>query len=134
MPSLRGCIEWLRRRVSVRALWFVAWALIGACYAFAFVELLSIGVLLLVPAVAGTYLITRRSGSLAGLPGVLAGIGAAPLVIALINRGGPGQVCTSTATSSSCTQEVSPWPWLVAGLVLVVAGVAWQLRRPRGPW
>jgi hypothetical protein len=57
-----------------------------------------------------------------------------PLLVAYLNRGGPGNVCTTTATSQSCTTEWSPWPWLAAGLLLVAAGAvtfAWLRARLR---
>ena len=63
--------------------------------------------------------------------GLLSGLGLVPLFVAYLNRGGPGTVCVSTATSQSCTQEWSPWPWAGAGLALVTAGfvIFLMLRR-----
>jgi hypothetical protein len=57
------------------------------------------------------------------LTGILAG-GAAPLLyVAWLNRHGPGSHCTVTATSSSCTDEWTPWPFVVVAVAMVVAGV-----------
>jgi hypothetical protein len=53
------------------------------------------------------------------------------LYIALLNRGGPGDVCTTTGTSSACTEEWSPWPFLAVGVALVVSGIV-LTRLPRG--
>jgi hypothetical protein len=61
---------------------------------------------------------TRRSHT--GLPGLIAGAGVLPLVIAWLNRSGPGNVCTP----GECTEEWSPWPWLAAGVVLIAVGTA----------
>jgi hypothetical protein len=55
--------------------------------------------------------------------GGLTGLALPLLWIGYENRDGPGDVCTTTATGGSCTQEWSPWPWLVAGTVLGIAGV-----------
>jgi len=56
----------------------------------------------------------------------LSGAGALPLVVAWLNRDGPGDVCTawSGGQCAAGTEEWSPWPWFAAGVVLVVAGVA----------
>jgi hypothetical protein len=129
MPWLRGSTEWLGRRLSTRSRWFAAWALVGVLYSFAVIGLLSIGIFLLPIALIGTWVVSRQPRSVIGIPGVLAGLGIAPLFVALVNRDGPGQVCTTSATSSSCTQELSPWPWLIAGLVLLAVGIAWMHSR-----
>jgi hypothetical protein len=54
----------------------------------------------------------------------LSGAGIVPLVVAWLNRDGPGDVCRAIGgAGSECTEEWSPWPWLAAGVVLVGAGV-----------
>jgi hypothetical protein len=55
----------------------------------------------------------------------LSGAGVLPLVVAWLNRDGPGDVCTAWSGGQCVagTEEWSPWPWLAAGVVLVVAGV-----------
>ncbi len=54
----------------------------------------------------------------------LSGLGVLPLVVAWLNRDGPGEVCRSLgATGQECTEEWSPWPWLAVGVTLVAAGV-----------
>jgi hypothetical protein len=68
-------------------------------------------------------------------PGIVAGLGVPLLYVGYLNRGGPGIVCTSWASGGECTQETSPWPWVVAGLLLAVAGAGLSMaaarRRPR---
>ncbi len=48
-----------------------------------------------------------------------------------LNRFGPGEVCTITDTGQGCVQQSSPWPWLVVGLLLLVAGIAVHVSRVR---
>jgi hypothetical protein len=76
--------------------------------------------------------INRRWGITGSVVGAAAGLGAGPLVVAYLNRQGPGTVCHAVGGSgTSCTDEFSPWPWLAAGVLLVAAavGVHVALRR-----
>jgi hypothetical protein len=63
--------------------------LVGALFAFGLLALLSIGLLLLLAAVVGTVVLSRRPAAGRGLPGVIVGVGIAALFIAYRNRGGP---------------------------------------------
>jgi hypothetical protein len=54
------------------------------------------------------------------------------LYVAWLNRDGPGQVCTSTATDTSCADEWSPWPFVALAVVLAGAGVVAFVRGRRG--
>jgi hypothetical protein len=110
---------------------FAAWLLIGAAYAVGVLGAATIGVFVLVIAVAGTAVVLRRRGSTEGVPGLVAGVGVVALAIAVMNRDGPGEVCTRTATSVSCADQWSPWPWLAIGAVLVAASLAWLAVRRR---
>jgi hypothetical protein len=76
------------------------------------VALLAGGALFAVPA-------ARRSAW-----GIVTGGGIALLVVAYIQRDGPGTTCWGTATGGGCEQHLDPRPWLAAGLFLVLAGVA----------
>ena len=69
-----------------------------------------------------------------GLPGLISGLSLPLFYVAFLNRSGPGTVCTSTATSQSCVDEWSPWPWLAIGIVLLVSGCVWfaMSNRRRG--
>ena len=58
-----------------------------------------------------------------GVVGLVTGFGVPLLWVGYLNRSGPGQVCTTTATSQSCEQQWSPWPWLAVGLLAATAGV-----------
>ncbi|MCR6649801.1 MAG: hypothetical protein NVV70_17285 [Cellulomonas sp.] len=100
------------------------WALAGLCLSFVVsvlgVFLVPVGLALVV------VLVVRRRAS--GWPAALVGAGLLPLWVAWENRAGPGEACTSTATSQSCTELFSPWPWAAVGLVLVVLGVTLVVR------
>lgn len=104
--------------------WFVAWLVVGAGYGVALVGALTIGVLVLPVAVAATVAVASRSHG-RGMPGLASGLGAPLLYIAYLNRSGPGLVCTAVGRSGQrCMDEGSPWPWVAAGLVLLVGGAA----------
>jgi hypothetical protein len=101
------------------------------------VGLLVISPLAVVPAAIGAWRATRASlrGS---WPGLLAGIGAASLFVAFVQRHGPGTVCWHTATASGCDQYLNPWPWpwavegvapwAAAGVALVAASLVFRAR------
>jgi hypothetical protein len=112
-------------------IWFAGWAVVGAAYAFGLLGALSIGMFVLPCALLATWYLARRRQSMAGVAGVLAGVGAPLLVLAFLNRGGPGMVCHD----ATCWQQSSPWPWLIAGVLFLLLGVAGQVlaahrRRP----
>lgn len=117
------------------ATWFGLWAVAGGAAALGILTLLTIGVFVLPAALAlGAVLALRGRRQQAG-PGILAGLGVPLLYVGYLNRGGPGTVCTALAGGTECTQETSPWLWVAAGLLLVIAGLSLSLaaarRRPR---
>ena len=107
----------------VRVWPFFAWALVGAGSFVALLAVFTIGifVLPLVLAAMTGLLIWRGSRNVAAV-GVVSGLGLVPLYVAFLNRGGPGDVCSSSSAGQSCTTEWSPWPWLIAGILLVGGG------------
>ena len=121
----------LRRRAVV---WFIAWMLTGAGYALGLLGALTIGPYVLLVTVAATIVLATRARTLVGLPGLVSGLSLPLFYVAFLNRSGPGTICTTTATSRSCVDEWSPWPWLVIGVVLLVGGCAWfaTANRRRG--
>ena len=111
-------------------LWYAAWLAVGALSAIAILDSLTFGVLVLPVAVAATIVLARSPRSLHGLPGVLAGASLPLLYIAFLNRDGPGDVCYRNAHGGSCTQEWSPWPFLLVAAALVAVSVL-LARRPK---
>jgi hypothetical protein len=109
---------------------FLAWAAVGAGAALGVVSILTIGIFVLAATAALAVLLARRGSRRLAGAGLLTGLAIVPLYVGFLNRSGPGTVCTSTATSQSCTQEMSPWPWLAAALALAGAG-AWLSLRTR---
>jgi hypothetical protein len=55
--------------------------------------------------------------------GALTGAGVPFLLVAYLQRQGPGTVCWHTATASGCDDYLDPRPWLAIGLVLVLGGI-----------
>jgi hypothetical protein len=53
------------------------------------------------------------------------------LYVAYVQRKGPGTVSWHTATAGGTDTYMDPRPWLVAGLLLIVIGVAAFLWRKR---
>jgi hypothetical protein len=107
--------------------WFGAWALAGAGLMTGLLGALTIGIVVLpVTLVAVLLMLTRRPAG--HLTGLVSGLGLPLLYVAYDNRGGPGTVCTSTATGGSCVQEFAPWAWAVPGLLLLATGAIIFLR------
>jgi len=112
--------------------WFIAWVGIGVGFVFALLGAMTVGIFVL-PVVGGfAILVTSRSGSIVGVPGLISG-GSLPLFyVAYLNRDGPGTICRSFAGGGSeCVEEWSPVPWLVLGVVLLLGGMAVFVRGNR---
>ncbi len=121
---------------QVRGAWpgFAAWAGVGALYTVSLLGALSIGLFVLPIAVVATLLLVRWHSAGASVAGVIAGLGLPLLLVAYLNRSGPGTVCTTTSGGGeSCTDEWNPWPWLIAALALLAMGIAAFLLLRRQP-
>ncbi len=113
---------------------FFAWTAIGVGICLGLLAAFTpIGLFVLPLVIVGlTALLIWPGSRTSAALGLISGLGLMPLVVAYLNRGGPGNVCTTTATSQSCTTEWSPWPWLAAGLLLIAVGaVAFAWLRAR---
>jgi hypothetical protein len=102
---------------------FLGWCLVGAALALAILTLLTIGpfVLLLTLMLIG-FLLWRVDFGWA-MAGMVSGAGLPVLYVAWLNRDGPGEVCTRTATQVTCSDRWSPWPFVVVGVLLLAGGV-----------
>ena len=94
--------------------------LVGAAWSFGLLGALSFGIFLLPVTLMATWQLARRDQTVRHIAGVLSGVGAPLLYLAYLNRSGPGVVCAG----DRCEQQMTPWPWLWAGLSFVLAGIA----------
>ena len=115
---------------------FAAWVLAGALVVFSLLAAASIGLFVAPLAAAAIWLNSRFGRVWPELLGSISGAGAVSLLIAFLNRNthsctegvlrlGPGE------TEATCG-GLDPVPWLVAGLLLVAAGVASYVLARRG--
>jgi len=110
-------------------LWFVTWVAVGALVALG---LVSLGLLALVPALLIAFaILLTSSAARRSAWGLLSGAGLLSLVVAYIQREGPGTTCWRTATGGGCEEHLDPRPWLIVGLALFLFGVAAQLVADR---
>ncbi len=112
--------------------WFGAWALVGGGAAFALLGALTIGVFILPVVLFAAFLLSRVREARLALLGLVSGLGLPLFYVAWLNRAGPGTVCHAIHGGTQCDQESSPWPWLVVGIILVIAGLGgqqWRVRR-----
>ena len=115
-----------RRAHLVGCGWFWAWAVLGAAVTLG---ILSLGPILAAPLLVIGWLMASRAAIRRSAFGLLSGAGALLLYVAWVQRAGPGTTCWQTQTASGCDQHLNPLPWLVAGVVLFVGGVAAHARR-----
>jgi len=106
--------------------WFCVWALLGSAAALGAV---SLGPLLLLPVLLFGVFLARRPVIRRSAFGLLTGAGSLLLFVAWVQRDGPGTTCWHTGTASGCDQHLNPLPWLVFGIVLVIAGFVAHARR-----
>ncbi|MFD8734113.1 hypothetical protein ACFV06_04250 [Streptomyces sp. NPDC059618] len=114
--------------------WFLAWLGVGGCLALGLAALLSVGAALIALSGVAAVLLLRK-GHRNALVGAVAGLALPLFYLAYLNRGGPGDVCHTTAGGSTCTEEYAPMPFLIAGGLLFATGFVIFLvldRRRRG--
>ena len=102
---------------------FLGWCVAGLAGCFGVLSLLTVGPFVLLGTLLLCAWLLWRFNFGWAMGGLLTGAALPLLYVAWLNRDGPGEVCTSTATSQACTDEWSPWPFVVAALVLVLAGL-----------
>lgn len=102
----------------------VAWCLTGAAGALG---LVSLGPVLVAPAVVLAGVLASQPAARHGRAGLPAGAGLVFLYVAYVQRHGPGTTCWRTATASACDQTLNPIPWLVLAVLLL----GWPVARCR---
>ena len=109
---------------------FIGWVVVGAAVASGLLLAFTIGPILMLGAVMLGAMLRMRSTKFGpSAAGVIVGLGLMPLFIAYSNRSGQGMRCRSTAHSSVCEQQWSPWPWLAIGTACVLLGLGLFVRR-----
>jgi hypothetical protein len=98
---------------------FLAWAVVGAALGFGVIAILSIGIFFIV--LAGVGIIFLAARKVRGVAAVFVGLATAPAFVAVTNRSGPGTACRSTPTTTTCVEQLNPWPWAAVAMVLVLA-------------
>lgn len=111
---------------------FLGWCLAGIAGCFGVLSVLTVGPFVLLATLFWSAWLLWRFEFGWSMGGLLSGAAVPVMYVAWLNRGGPGEVCSTTATSTSCTDEWSPWPFLVGAVVLAVAGVVVFARGRRG--
>ena len=101
---------------AIPILWLAGWVLAGTAGALGFV---SLGPILLAPAVALAGALASRPEARQWRAGLPAGAGLVFLYIADRQRQGPGTTCRHTATASGCDQALNPTPWLFLAVLLL---------------
>lgn len=102
---------------------FGIWLLLGGGFAFGFLAIASIGIVVLPIVLVLAMVAGRRGGTGRGVLGLISGAGVPLLYVAWLNRDGPGQACHSITNGVECTEQMSPWPWLGVAFALMAAGV-----------
>lgn len=108
---------------------FFAWLLVGAAFMLGVLSILTMGVPILLVAVVPAVALGLSKQARSGVLGLVSGLAVPLFYVAYLNRSGPGLVCTTTADVTSCVEQGSPWGWIAAGVVLLVAGGALFARR-----
>ncbi|WP_051639730.1 hypothetical protein [Cellulomonas sp. URHE0023] len=119
-----------RAGTSVSA--FVGWLLLGVCVGAGFGRPAVLG---LVVGLAGMLLagvLVARQGLRPAQWGLVAGLSALPFSLAWKNRNWPEASCTTTMPIS-CSTSMSPLPFALVGVVLVVLGAVLFVRMRRAP-
>jgi hypothetical protein len=103
--------------------WFALWALLAGLIVLGLISFVVLLMLAVIPLGIVLILLAASSRARRSAFGALAGVGGLFLVVAYIQRDGPGATCWHTATSGGCDEHLNPWPWLLVGLAFVIGGI-----------
>ena len=82
--------------------------LVGGLYALSLLGMMTIGIFVLPIPVVATVLLVRRQKAGRGTLGLVAGIALPLFCVSLLNRDGPGMICSAFEGGTACTEEMSP--------------------------
>jgi len=90
-----------------------AWILVGLAGLASLAGILTIGVFTMPLVYAGAIVLLIRPDRTRGAAIMLFALAVGPLLMAWLNRNGPGLVCHSDPLYSiACDTQLNPWPWL----------------------
>lgn len=104
---------------------FLLWLFVGAGAVLGLVGIASIGVFVR-PATVVVLVAAILYSKGRGAAGLLLGAGLVLLYVAFLHRQGPGEVCASDAVSTTCVDQLNPWPFLAVGAILALLGIGLQ--------
>ena len=108
------------------------WTLVGLAFLVSIAGILSIGLFTLPLAAAGAVVVGTRPGRTRGLAIMLSGAAVGPLLVAWLNREGPGRVCHNDPPYGLlCGDRLNPWPFLAASAVALLVAAALFVRAAR---
>lgn len=108
---------------------FLAWPLIGAGISYSVLGAMTIGLFVFPFVLTGLFAMFKWGGNRKSSVGLISGAGLPFLFLAYLNRSGPGMVCGPYKNGGQeCTQEYSPWPFLIIGAIFVLLGVLMFIR------
>jgi hypothetical protein len=121
---MRHRLQAARSSLGDWAFWL--WAVVGVGFGFA---ISVIGLFTVPAATLLTILLLTRKRSRQSAYGILVGIGVPLLVVAYLNREGPGTVCHSIdgGRGTQCDDLYDPRKWAAVGLAFVLAGLLAQI-------
>jgi hypothetical protein len=101
---------------------FWVWAVVGLGFGFA---ISAIGIFTVPASLLATIVLLTQPRLRQATFGILVGIGAVLLLVAYLNREGPGKVCHTFSNGFECAEGLpDPRRWLAVGLVFIAAGIA----------
>lgn len=90
-----------------------AWIFVGLAGLASVAGILTIGVFTMPLIYAGAIILLVRPDRTRGAAIMLFVLAVGPVLVAWLNRDGPGQVCQSyPADGVACGIQLNPWPWL----------------------
>lgn len=103
---------------------FLGWLLVSVLWMAGIASILSVGVIILALAVVATWIMLRQPASHRGLPAFIS-VGSLPFFVrARMNGPAQGTVLRSDGSGGVTGGSYSsPWPWVAAGSLFIVASV-----------